>query len=118
MKVLKLSKWAKDNGYSYRGAYNRFLRGELDGAYKNETGRIFVELKEPESIITVVYARVSSFNYIETLLNGEIVIANRADSDRDDLMQDMISVITSMVARYYGQRRGSSKTKAIIEHLK
>lgn len=56
-------------------------------------------------------------NYIETLLNGEVVIANLAGSDRDDLMQDLISVITSMVARYYGQRRGSVKAKAMISQL-
>lgn len=56
-------------------------------------------------------------NYIETLIDGEVVIANLAGSDRDDLMQDMISVITSMVARYYGQRRGAAKAKAMIDLL-
>ena len=57
------------------------------------------------------------FNYISTLINGEIVIANLAKTNKDDLMQDLISIITSMVARYYGQRRGSKKSKNIIKQL-
>jgi len=38
MNLIKLSAWAKKNGYSYRGAYNRFNAGRIDGAFKNETG--------------------------------------------------------------------------------
>ena len=60
------------------------------------------------------------FHYLELLLDGEIIIANLEDNDcndRNDLMQDLISVITSMTARYYGQRRGSKKTKKLISEL-
>ena len=57
------------------------------------------------------------FNYIETLIDGEIVIANRSESDKEDLMPDLISIITSMVARYYGQRRGGKKAKELINKL-
>jgi len=51
------------------------------------------------------------------LINGEVVIANRAETNKEDLMQDLMSVITSMMARYYGQRRGGKKAKALIKHL-
>lgn len=185
MKLIKLSKWAAKNGYSYRGAYNRFNAGKIEGAYKNETGRIVVpDSEEQQPLKTIVYARVSShkqkddlerqaermvhfcisngwqvesvikeiasglndnrpklikilknkypirivaehkdrltrfgYNYLSTLINGEIVIANLAGSDKEDLMQDLISIITSMVARYYGQRRGGKKIKQILEKL-
>lgn len=185
MKILSLSNWAKKNDYSYRGAYNRFLRGDLPQAYKTETGRIVVPVGDDLiPLTTVVYARVSShkqkddlerqakrmvqfanangwvvdrvvkeiasglndkrpkfskllsskerlrivaehkdrltrfgFNYIEILIDGEIVIANLEEDDRNDLMEDLISVITSMVARYYGQRRGSEKTKKLLSQL-
>jgi len=40
-----------------------------------------------------------------------------AENDKDELMQDLISVITSFVARYYGQRRGKRKTERIIGEL-
>ena len=46
MKLIKLSLWAKKNGYSYRGAYNRFHAGRIEGAFKNETGRIIVPVEE------------------------------------------------------------------------
>jgi predicted site-specific integrase-resolvase len=188
MKVIKLSTWAKENDYSYRGAYNRYIRGDLPEAYKTSTGGIVIPIKDTNKPLkTIVYCRVSSnkqkedlerqvdrmtefsnkngwvvdkivkeiasglndkrpklqkilddnenfnirivveykdrltrfgFNYIESLLNGEIVVANPNISDKDDLMQDLISVITSMVARYYGNRRGSKKTKEIIKKLK
>ena len=188
MKILSLSNWAKANDYSYRGAYNRFLRGDLPEARKTTTGRIVVDVNDDIiPLTTAVYARVSShkqkndldrqadrmvqfanakgwvvsqvikeiasglndkrpklnkllastgrlrivsehkdrltrfgFHYLELLLDGEIIIANLEDNDcndRNDLMQDLISVITSMTAKYYGQRRGSKKTKKLISEL-
>jgi len=38
-------------------------------------------------------------------------------SDKEDLMQDFVSIITSFVARLYGQRRSKRKTEQIIEEL-
>ena len=60
------------------------------------------------------------FKYIKTLLedkNVVIEIVNEAKEDKEDLMQDLISVITSMCAKYYGMRRGKRKTEKIIMEL-
>jgi len=56
--------------------------------------------------------------YIQTLFNGDIIIINQADSDKDDLMQDFVSLVTSFCARLYGQRRTKRKTEKIIAELK
>lgn len=56
-------------------------------------------------------------NYIIKLLeidNRTIEIINNTENDRDDLMEDFVSIITSFTARLYGQRR----TKRKIEKLK
>lgn len=61
------------------------------------------------------------FQYLDTLLaqkNVAIEIVNDVETDKEDLMQDLISIITSMCARYYGQRRSKRKTEKIIEALK
>jgi len=61
------------------------------------------------------------FNYLKTLLNKhgcQIEIVNEVANDKDDLMQDLISIITSMCARYYGLRRSKRKTDKIIQELK
>ena len=47
----------------------------------------------------------------------EIIVINEVTEDKQDLMQDLISVITSFTARYYGQRRKNRKTEKIIEML-
>lgn len=60
------------------------------------------------------------FNYLETLLGRvgcEIVVINEAGNDKEDLMQDLVSIITSFTARYYGLRRGKRKTEQIIKEL-
>jgi len=61
------------------------------------------------------------FNYLSTLLlplDCEIEVVNEATEDKDDLMQDLVSIITSFCARYYGLRRSKRKTEKIIKELK
>lgn len=57
------------------------------------------------------------FNYIKSLFPGEIFIVNNIESDKQDLIQDFISVITSFCARIYGQRRCCRNTEKLIKEL-
>jgi predicted site-specific integrase-resolvase len=60
------------------------------------------------------------FYYLRTLLENEgrrLEVINESEGDRDELMQDLIAIITSFVARYYGQRRAKRKTEKIIQEL-
>jgi len=59
-------------------------------------------------------------NYIQKLLklnNREIEIVNNIETEKEDLIQDFISVITSFCARIYGQRRIKRKTEKLIKEL-
>lgn len=59
-------------------------------------------------------------NYITKLMEMQgrkIEVINEQDSDRDDLMQDFVSIITSFCARLYGLRRNKRRTEKIIEEL-
>lgn len=61
------------------------------------------------------------FNYIRVLLEKagkSIEVVNEAGNDKDDLMQDFISIITSFCARIYGLRRSRRKTEKLIKELK
>lgn len=75
------------------------------------------------SIIVVEHKdRLARFgiNYIEKLLelnNRRIEIINTNDNDRDDLMQDFVSIITSFTTRLYGQRRTKRNTEKLIKVL-
>ena len=60
------------------------------------------------------------FNYIEKLLSRsgvELEVVNQVDGEKEDLIQDFVSVITSFSARIYGQRRSRRKTEKLIEEL-
>ena len=61
------------------------------------------------------------FNYLKTLLANqgcEIEVVNESKEDKKELMDDLIAIITSFCARYYGLRRSKRKTEKIIEELK
>ena len=78
-----------------------------------------------ESIKKIVVEHSDRFsrfglNYIKKLLNiqgREIEIINEQSNDRDDLMQDFVSIITSFCERLYGKRRNKRRTEKIIEEL-
>lgn len=57
------------------------------------------------------------FNYIKMLYPGEIIIINEVENDKEDIIQDFISIITSFCARIYGNRRSKRKTEKIIKQL-
>ena len=60
------------------------------------------------------------FNYISQLLENEdrfIEVVNETTDDKEDLMKDLISIITSFCCRLYGMRRGLNKTKNIKQEL-
>jgi len=60
------------------------------------------------------------FNYLKKLLfklNTEILVINNVDEDKNDLMKDLISIITSFTSRYYGLRRSQNKKKQLLNIL-
>ena len=57
------------------------------------------------------------FEYLKTLFHGEILVINETTNQRDDLMQDFVSLVTSFCARLYGQRRSKRKTERLIKEL-
>jgi predicted site-specific integrase-resolvase len=58
------------------------------------------------------------FRWFEALCPFTIEVINLAENGRDDLMEDLVAILTSFSARLYGQRRGREKTKAAIRALK
>lgn len=82
MRKIKLSTWAEENNYSWRGAYARFKRGKIKNAFQDEdTGSIFVivecdsdssnkfEINENNiETYVYIYARVSSFKQKNDLI--------------------------------------------------
>jgi putative resolvase len=55
-----------------------------------------------------------------SLLNTDgrdIEVVNEAENGKEDLLQDLVSIITSFCARLYGQSRCKRKTEKIIQEL-
>jgi predicted site-specific integrase-resolvase len=76
----------------------------------NEWDKLIIEHKD----------RLARFglNYINVLLkekNKEIEIINNTETEKEDLMQDFVSIITSFCSKLYGLRRTKRKTEKIIK---
>jgi predicted site-specific integrase-resolvase len=80
-------------------------------------------LKDDYEILVVEHKdRLGRFgtHYIDILLKRlgvTLEVVNLADNGRDELMQDLVAIITSFAARLYGQRRAKRKTEKIVEAL-
>jgi predicted site-specific integrase-resolvase len=44
-------------------------------------------------------------------------VFNGIDNNKEDLIQDFVSIITSYCAKIYGRRRSSRKTEQLIKKL-
>ena len=60
------------------------------------------------------------FNYLNEWMKHkgcQIEVVNEATNDKEDLMKDFISLVTSFTARLYGLRRSKRKTEQLIKGL-
>jgi resolvase domain protein len=88
-------------------------RPKLEGLLKQDNYKIL--LVEHKDRLTRF-----GFNYIEVLLNRQgqrIEVINEVKEEKEDLINDLVSIITSFCARIYGQRRTKRKTEKIIQEL-
>ncbi len=81
-------------------------------------------LKDPSLIVILVEhkdrATRFGFGYLDLLLTmagRRIRVVNRAESNRQDLLADLTSVISSLCVRLYGQRRAKIKAKSIVKQV-
>lgn len=95
------------------------------GSGLNDNRKHLEKLLMDKSITKIVVEHSDRFsrfgmNFIEKLMDGQgrkIEVVNKQGNDRDDLMQDFVSIITSFTARLYGQRRTKRKTEQLIKEL-
>ena len=90
-------------------------RSKLNELFEKELNNFEILLVEHKDRLTRF-----GFNYIDILLkshNKKIEVINLVDNNKEDLMQDFVSVITSFCTRIYGQRKSKRKTKKLIKEL-
>lgn len=96
------------------------------GSGVNDSRKQFISLLKDNTIDIIVVehkdrATRFGFNYIEQMLSMQgrkIEVINQTNTDKEELMNDLISIITSFVARYYGSRRSKRKTEKVIKELR
>jgi predicted site-specific integrase-resolvase len=111
-------KYSESKGYSITKIYKEIGSGMND----NRTQLIKMLTSKPDIIIVENKDRLTrfGFNYLNTLLNlnnQEIDVINHDEISENDLMKDLISIITSFCCRLYGMRRGYNKAKNIKESI-
>jgi putative resolvase len=117
--LTRVRKWATLNGFTVSYEVSEVGSGLNDNRKKllkllnnKNVGFIIVEHKDRLTRF--------GFNYIDALLKsrgGQVIVINQVDNDKEDLIQDFVSVITSFCARIYGHRRSKRKTEKVLENL-
>jgi predicted site-specific integrase-resolvase len=111
--------------YSITNGYNIIYNiKEIGSGLNDERPKLIKLLKQKDWDVLIVENKDRltrfGFNYLETLLNlinKNVLVVNRSNDDKTDLIQDMISIIYSFSARMYGLRKKKNK-EDIINFLK
>lgn len=117
--ALRVEKYCVARGYKIVGIVKEVGSGVNDSRKKlinilerNDYNLIVCEHKDRLTRV--------GFNYIKVLLNSQgkdVEVINQAREEKEDLMQDFISIITSFCARIYGLRRQKKRIDCIIKCL-
>ncbi|MBN1426997.1 MAG: IS607 family transposase [Anaerolineae bacterium] len=96
------------------------------GSGINDNRKRLLNVLADSSITLIVVERQDrltrfGFNYIQTLLETQgrrVEVVNLAEDGREDLLEDLVSVVYSFCDRLYGQHRAKRKTEKIAQELR
>lgn len=116
--VERCQEYCRIKGWSVQGVTKEIASGMNDKRPKlvklleNKPTRVLVEYKDRLTRF--------GFNYFDILLpkiGCELVVINKDEEDKPDLMKDLVAIITSFCCRLYGLRRGKGKAKVVTTVL-
>jgi len=116
--IERIEQFVNAQGISVDKTYKEVASGMND---KRRQLCIMLE-KKPTKIYVEHKDRLTrfGFNYLEILLNQmgcEVIVMNKDKECENDLMKDLVSIITSFCCRLYGLRKGHRKSKELQKEL-
>ena len=94
---------------------------ELGSGVSDERKKLHALLKQRDFDVLLVDHKDRltrfGFRWFEALSPFRLEVVNVAGNRVNDLMEDLVAILTSFSARLYGQRRGRKKTEAAIKAL-
>lgn len=95
------------------------------GSGVNDSRKQWLTLLQDKTVALIVVEHKDrftrfGFNAYKVLLRSQgrdVEVVNEAENGKEDLLQDLVSIITSFCARLYGQRRCKRKTEKIVQEL-
>ena len=118
----RLNEFCEANGWVLVDSVSEVGSGLNDGRpkltkllYRTDYDLLVVEHKDRLTRFGFKYLEI-----IASLQNFKIVVVNSVEDNEgeEDIIQDLVSIVTSMCARIYGRRRSKRKTEKIIQELK
>lgn len=115
----RLNEFCFNKGLSVAYSYSEVASGLNDS--RRELSRLIDKVKkQPASILVIEHKdRLTRFgyNYLERLfteLNCQIIVVNATQTDEQDLVADLSSVIYSFCAKLYAKRKAANKAKQVV----
>lgn len=119
--IERCTDYSIKNGFNVVKTYKEVASGMNDN--RRELNKVLDEvLNKKFTLIVENKDRLTrfGFRYIEKLFNNsgcKVIIINKSDDDQQDLMKDLVSIITSFCCRIYGLRRGVNKSREIKNNI-
>jgi len=116
--LSRLVEYATSNGFQVKGAIK-----EVGSGLNGKRTKLLSILRDPDVQIIIVEHKDRlvrfGFEYMEALLRagGRRVIVVDETEMKDDLVQDMIDVLTSFCARLYGRRSAKNRAKRMLKEI-
>lgn len=116
--VSRCEEFCRVNGWQIEKTIKEISSGMND----NRKGLLKLLDKTPKRIVVEHKDRLTrfGFNYFEHILpqfGYELIVINRDAVEENDLMKDLIAIITSFCCRFYGLRKTKNKLLQIKEIL-
>ena len=112
-----LTRYAQAKGYQIVSVTKEFASGLNDNRKKFHA---LLQKRDFDVLLVKNKDHLTRFGFrwFEALSPFRIEVINLAENSTNDLMEDLIAILTSFASGLYGQRRGRQKTDAAIKALK